>query len=254
MVGALFFLGIFFIPGIGKIVPWVAGLLAVGVAVFVAVKLVGKHNSRNSAGSSIDRNPFGASPLGAISTETIQFVASDKTLREKLQAIDGFHFEKLLTAIYKAKNYTVTRFGGANPDGGTNLMVENPATKFVVHCKQWKNRNVGVGQIREFLGTLTDSGVRKGVFVTLQGFSEEAKELAGKQGIELVDEQEIIKLLGKANWKYNPTILAALSVSEKRCSKSENRMILRTTKKRRMAGGKFWGCLSFPRCCWILTD
>ena len=253
-VGALFFLGVFFIPGIGQFVPWAIGLLGVGVAVFVAVKLVGKHNSRISRAFAFDHNLHGAPPPGAVQPETIQSLAPDKTLPEKLRAIDWFQFEKLVAAIYEAKSYTVTRLGGANPDGGVDLIVENPATKFVVQCKQWKNWKVGVRQIREFLGTLTDCGVRKGVFITLQGYSEEAKELAARHGIELVDEQELLKLLVKANWKYNPAILAALDASEKRCPKCESKMILRTARRGIKAGGRFWGCLSYPRCTFILQD
>lgn len=253
-VGALFTLGIFFIPGIGQLVPWAIGLLALGAIAFVAVKLARNHTSRISNDVPSDRATNDTPIPGALPPEADQCGGPEPTLSKRLRTIDWFQFEKLVAAVYEAKNYTVTRLGGANPDGGVDLMVENPATKFVVQCKQWKSWKVGVLHIREFLGTMTDSGVRKGVFITLQGFSEEARELAAKHGIDLLDEREIIGLLEKMNWRYNPVILAALEPSAKRCPKCENKMVLRTAKRGIKSGGKFWGCLSYPRCRYILTE
>ncbi len=132
-------------------------------------------------------------------------------------------------------------------------MVESPATRFVVQCKQWKSWKIGVRQIREFLGTLTDSGVHKGVFITLQGYTADARALAAKHKIDLLDESDVTHLLEEMNWKYNPAILSALGASAKHCPKCENEMILRTASKGKNAGGQFWGCSTYPRCRFVLT-
>ncbi len=43
-------------------------------------------------------------------------------LVEQLQAIDWFQFEKLVGLVYRKLGYRVTRRGGANPDGGIDLV------------------------------------------------------------------------------------------------------------------------------------
>ena len=152
-MGALLVLAIFFVPNFGRYLAWGIGILIFCVILFVAVKLLGKHNSRTSP-------VFSAAP-NVFFTETVFQAETNLSLVEKLRMIDWFQFEKLIATVYQSKNYTVVRIGGANPDGGVDLMVESPATRFVVQCKQWKSWKIGVRQIREFLGTLTDSGVSR---------------------------------------------------------------------------------------------
>ena len=54
--------------------------------------------------------------------------------------------------------------------------------------RKWKTWNVGVKAVREFLGALTDAGIPNGIFITLCGYTGEAKQLAEKHGIEIVNE------------------------------------------------------------------
>lgn len=122
----------------------------------------------------------------------------------------------------------------------------------MVQCKHWKAQDVGVRHIREFLGTLTDVGSQKGIFITSRHFTEDARALAQKHNIQILDERETLRLLEEVNWKGNPGILSALDPSEKICPKCESRMVLRTAKKSSAAGKQFWGCSSFPKCHYIL--
>jgi hypothetical protein len=108
-------------------------------------------------------------------------------LLEQLRSIDWFQFEKLVGLVYRKLGYTVTS-GGANPDGGIDLVIEKDGQRSVVQCKQWKTWNVGVKAAREFLGALTDAGIPKGIFITLCGYTGEAKQLADKHGIEIINE------------------------------------------------------------------
>ena len=135
---------------------------------------------------------------------------TEPPLSEKVRALDWFQFEKLIAAIYETKGYSVKRLGGANPDGGIDLIVENASDRFVVQCKQWKAWKVGVRQVREFLGTLTDSRIPKGIFITLQGYTDDARALADKHNISLLSEESVVKLLEDVHWKFNPTITSAL--------------------------------------------
>lgn len=172
------------------------------------------------------------------------------TISQKLRKIDWFQFEKLIELIYRQRGYSVTRFGGANPDGGVDLIVKSPSETFAVQCKQWRKWTVGVKEIREFLGTLTDSGIQKGIFVTLAGYSGAAKQLADKHGIQILHEPDLIEMLEKSGLMYSPEVSGLFSDVRKFCPKCENEMVLRTARVKR---NRFWGCSNYPRCRVILN-
>jgi len=172
------------------------------------------------------------------------------TISEKLRKIDWFQFEKLVELIYQHRGFSVKRLGGANPDGGVDLIIESTDEKFVVQCKHWRKWTVGVRNIREFIGTLTDSGIPKGIFITLVGYSGEAKLLADKHGIQILNESDVIKMLEESGLMYSREISELFSDERKFCPKCEKEMVLRTS---RLKGNQFWGCSNYPRCRFILN-
>jgi Restriction endonuclease len=44
---------------------------------------------------------------------------------------------------YRKQGYAVTRRGGANADGGIDLVIEMNGMRAAVQCKHWKTWNVG---------------------------------------------------------------------------------------------------------------
>jgi restriction system protein len=172
------------------------------------------------------------------------------TISEKLRKIDWYQFEKLIELIYQHRGYAVKRLGGANADGGVDLIIGSSAEKFVVQCKHWRKWTVGVRHIREFLGTLTDSKIPKGIFITLVGYSGDAKQLADKHGIQILNESDLIEMLKESGLIYSQEISKLFSDERKFCPKCEEEMVLRTA---RVKGNKFWGCSNYPRCRFILN-
>jgi restriction system protein len=169
-------------------------------------------------------------------------------LMAKLRSIDWFQFEKLVALTYRKLGFTVCRRGGANPDGGIDLLIRKDGETSAVQCKQWRNTEVGVRQLREFLGALTDAKVQKGIFVTLRGYSDAAKQLADKHGIEILDETGLARMLESTDVVFTPEAARAMSDETKRCPKCEREMVLRTAGKGPDAGKQFWGCSGYPKC------
>ncbi len=169
-------------------------------------------------------------------------------LMEQLRAIDWFQFEKLVALVYRKLGFTVTRRGGANPDGGIDLVIEKDGQRSAVQCKQWRTWNVGVKAVREFLGALTDAGISKGVFITLCGYTGDAKQLAEKHGIEIVNEAGLAKMIEDTDCRFDPETLTILNDTRKFCPKCEQEMVLRTATKGDSAGPQFWGCSAYPKC------
>ena len=107
----------------------------------------------------------------------------------------------------------------------------------------WKGKAV-----REFLGALTDAGISKGIFITLRGYSGDAKQLAEKHDIEIVNETGLARLLESTDAQFDPETLSIIRDNRKFCPKCESVMVVRTTKQGLSAVRQFWGCSTFQRC------
>jgi len=167
---------------------------------------------------------------------------------ERLRHIDWFQFEKLTALVYELQGYAVTRKGGANPDGGIDLVIEKDGQRTAIQCKQWKTWNVGVKAVREFLGALTDAKINRGIFITLNGYTGDAKQLAEKHGIEIINETGLAAMLDESNLHEDSRVLEILKDTRKFCPKCEREMVLRTAGKGLNAGNQFWGCSGYPKC------
>ncbi len=171
-----------------------------------------------------------------------------RELTDQMRGIDWFQFEQLIDLIYRKRGYVVSRRGGANPDGGIDLVIEQEGAKTAVQCKHWKTRDVGVKAVREFLGALTDLDQAKGLMLTLGGYTAEAKRLADKHGIEILNETDLAEMLEATDSRFDPAVLEILHDKRKLCPKCEQEMVVRTAGKGPGAGKQFWGCSGYPRC------
>ncbi|MFO1501744.1 MAG: restriction endonuclease [Verrucomicrobiota bacterium] len=169
-------------------------------------------------------------------------------LTTQIQAIDWFQFEKIVAAAYKKQGYSVTRRGGANPDGGIDLILEKAGEQTGVQCKQWKSWQVGVRNIREFFGALCHAGLKSGIFITVRGYTMEARKLAQEDGIQILDGAALTAMLERADAQFDPEIIALFEDKRKFCPKCESEMVLRRARKGAFTGQDFWSCSSFPRC------
>ena len=245
LVGLVFLLSLIspqvrqIISAIGFVAICLLGLAVIGLIGFVVCRFA----TRSQRVGAVEHN------LGwkGIDDEKVP-PQSTPDLNEQLRSIDWFQFELLVALLYRRLGYTVTRRGGANPDGGIDLIIEKDGQRLAVQCKQWKTWNVGVKAVREFLGALTDAEIQKGILITLCGYSGDAKQLAEKHGIEIVNEVGLAKMIDDTGTRSDPEAMAILMDDRKFCPKCENEMVLRTATRGAGVGRQFWGCSAYPKC------
>jgi restriction system protein len=115
------------------------------------------------------------------------------TILERMEQIDWYQFEKFCAALLQAEGYSVERKGGAQPDGGVDLV----ACKFdgndtLIQCKHWRTWKVGEAVVRQMLGSMTDFEVKKGAIYSMKQWTQPAAAFAQKHNIELVDGQQLV--------------------------------------------------------------
>ena len=105
--------------------------------------------------------------------------------------------------------------------------------------------------LADFLKSLLQPGVgiKKGVFVTMQGYSAEAKTLAEQHAIEILNKATLLKLLGSTNARFDPELIDLLNDTRRFCPKCRREMALKTAMKGPNPGEQFWSCTGFPKYC-----
>ncbi len=173
----------------------------------------------------------------------------EKPLADRLREIDWFQFEKRVAALYRTRGYAVTQRSGAHPDGGVDLVMVKTGETTVVQCKHWRDALVKPDTVRELIGAQTIERAHRSVLVTLRGYTAAALQIAREQRVELIEETQLVAWLGELRFSPAwPEIERALDAKDKSCPRCEAPLLDRIAKSGTNAGGRFWGCSTYPRC------
>lgn len=116
---------------------------------------------------------------------------------ERINKMSGFEFEKLCQTLMLKMGFSVETTAQTG-DGGIDLVAvsEQPFIKgkYIVQCKRYSN---GVGEpiIRDLYGVVADQRANKGILITTGYFTISAIKFAQGKNIELIDGEELQKLL-----------------------------------------------------------
>ena len=165
-------------------------------------------------------------------------------------------FERLVHAFFERRGFRVTDRGGRVADGGVDLELTREGKRYLVQCKHWHSRNVGVPAVRELFGVMTARNVDGGFFVTSSTFTTEALHFADGLPIELIDGstlRELLDLQDAGNVTQSAPVHKAIEprfdpAQPPSCPNCGNDMVERIARRGPKAGERFWGCPCFPTC------
>jgi DNA polymerase III delta prime subunit len=117
-------------------------------------------------------------------------------------APSGVEFERAVIGLLERMGFRA-EMTKASGDGGIDIVatLARPIVggKYLFQCKCFALDNlVGAATVREFYGALTaDRRAVKGILVTTSGFTPQAREFAQNLPIELIDGEELARLLAE---------------------------------------------------------
>lgn len=117
-----------------------------------------------------------------------------------LRQLDGQEFEWLVGEVFRREGWTVLERGRQDAaDGNIDLELTRGSDRRLVQCKRWTAKWIGVDEIRGFTGTLAAEKLppTAGIFVTLRGYTQPARDLAEKSGLELVESRDLFERVEK---------------------------------------------------------
>jgi restriction system protein len=172
-------------------------------------------------------------------------------------------FEVLVAEHFRRLGFSVTETGGGGPDGGIDLLLQRGSDQYIVQCKHWRARRVGVEPVRELYGVMAARRMAGGFVVTSGDFTEQARAFVAGRELVLINGRALQR--GIHQQANSPVAAAKASVSRPprpvvsdplvmgaessalECPKCGSAMVFRVAKKGRNAGHPFWGCSQFAQ-------
>lgn len=201
------------------------------------------------------------SVLGRRKRNALHSRVSNSGERGALEDMSWQDFEQLVGEYFRRKGFVVEETGGGGADGGIDLVLSRGKDSYLVQCKQWKARQIGVEIVRELYGVIAAKGAAGGYVVTSGVFTDEAKRFADGREIELIGGDQLVELIGaqhepklavqrkaESGEQSSSTAPAASKASVPLCPQCGSAMVLRTARKGANAGSQFWGCSTYPKC------
>lgn len=165
---------------------------------------------------------------------------NQQRIEEALGEIDWYQFEKFCASLLRSEGYVVERKGGAQPDGGVDLVATKNGDPMLVQCKHWKTWTVQEKVIRELLGSMTHYQVKRGAIYVLKGATRPAQTFAAQYDIHVADGRNLAERA--RNSLSDSELSAVLSSRDHHCPRCESLMVWRTGDFT-----PFWGCSTYPR-------
>jgi len=185
--------------------------------------------------------------LGVGNRQWKRFLLSRAISVQALRQMSWPDFELLVGEAFRRQGYVVTEHGGRQADGGIDLELVLGSERVIVQCKHWLNRQVPVQRVRELLEVVTGEGADRGILVATGGFTRDALEFAAGKPLQLVDGEALVKLTRPTTAPI-PAKSSEVQTEPPFCPICEKPMVLRTARRGRSAGSRFWGCRAYPDC------
>lgn len=165
---------------------------------------------------------------------------------ESLRALSWRRFEELVRAAYRADGWIAQETEG-DADGGADIILRRRRQRWLVQCKQWRERSVGVDKVRELLGVVTANKSTGGILVTCGDFSQDAERFAEKNGIRLVTGKALLRLIGTpvSDERDAISLNVAPARSKPTCPRCGGPTHL---IQKPLAESSYFGCNSYPNC------
>jgi hypothetical protein len=227
----------------------VVGAAVIGLVGFLLVRFYRSNRTtdylpqRSRAAPAASQSSYDTRPMRTVTPVEPPKPASwtASSVRQALDEIDWYQFEKFCAALLQADGFNVERKGGAQPDGGVDLLVEKGGARALIQCKHWRTWTVQEKVVREMLGSMTHFNVQQGTIYTLKGWTEPAAQFAAQHSITLVNGAELAA--SAASQLSAERLETLLRSREHHCPKCESVMLWKTGNFE-----PFWGCPRYPRC------
>lgn len=165
-------------------------------------------------------------------------------------AIEWRRFEAVCEALFAQAGFT-TRSQSHGADGGVDIWLYSAnavGPVAIAQCKHWTSKPVGVKDVREFFGVMASHQLKRGTYATTSNYTADALQFAKANGINAMDGEALLKLIGTRTPEQQGALLAVAFEGDYWRPTCASCGIKTVTRQPAKGGAAFWGCNNYPRC------
>lgn len=177
-----------------------------------------------------------------------------------LEGMSWHQFELLAAEGFRHRGYVVSETGGR---GGraVDMVIARGVERFLVDCKPWRSRAVGVAPLRELQALVLSRQAAGGFVLTSGVFTAEAVRFSEACNIRLIDGDRLRDLLHAREEKTQPVVVRRLGpfldstltpmdwhVRYPPCPLCGGAMVERVASQGPLAGRRVLACNHHPLC------
>ena len=141
---------------------------------------------------------------GAVFRLLEQKMSRDALVRKQRYINDWFSmsprtFEHFIAGVYEKRGYQVKEVTSYSADHGIDVVLKKDGKQYAIQVKQYRNQAIREKDLREFYGSYVSQGFDGGTFVTTSFYTRPARKWAKGVGMLLVDGDQLVKMVNKAN-------------------------------------------------------
>lgn len=115
--------------------------------------------------------------------------------RQNINRLDWQEFKWLIGAVYRKQNFIVEQTIGHGPDGGVDIELRKNGELWLVQCKHWKTKKVGVKVLRELYGILISRQAQKMIVISSGNYTREAVAFSEGKRFILINGDECVSMI-----------------------------------------------------------
>jgi HJR/Mrr/RecB family endonuclease len=143
--------------------------------------------SKNSKYNEIPVYRVGYASTAKVTTHTLA----------EIDEMDGFKFEKYIKGVFESLGYSVHHTPLSGDQGADLILTSKEGIKTAVQVKRYSSK-VSNGAVQEVVAAKGFHKCTECMVITNNFFTDSAKQLANANGVDLIDKNELKKLISKA--------------------------------------------------------
>lgn len=164
-----------------------------------------------------------------------------------LRRLSWGDFELLIREYFRQQAFKLVKPKFTHQCGEVDLLFYKKNTHYIVQCRHWRSKTIGISTVRELYEVLLQMKKNKLIIISSGNYTHEAKAFASDKPIQLVSGDELLLIMQKIN--ISEVVLDNVNKENiDYCPACGDLLIKQRIQNSRYLGQDFYICIRYPQC------